>query len=113
MTDIFLESVLIEYQLRKTEASRVSASQYSASVLTTQEQYDLEHRPITGIIDPDYTGEIKILLLNLGTEPFQILTGNAIAQLILEKISMPILHKVNTLPPTTRGDRSMLKSNTL
>ena len=58
-----------------------------------------------GIIDPDYTGEIKILLLNLGSKPFQILTGNAIAQLILEEISMPILHKVNTLPPTTRGDR--------
>ena len=68
-----------------------------------------------GIIDPDYTGEIKILLLNLGTEPFQILTGNAIAQLILEKISMPILHKLNTLPPTTRGDRGcgMSKSNIL
>ena len=68
-----------------------------------------------GIIDPDYTGEIKILLLNLGTEPFQILTGNAIAWLILEKISMPILHKVNTLPPTTRGDRGcdLSKSSTL
>ena len=68
-----------------------------------------------GIIDSDYTGEIKILLLNLGTKPFQILTGNAIAQLILEKISMPILHKVNTLPPTTRGDRGcgMSKSSTL
>ena len=68
-----------------------------------------------GIIDPDYTGEIKILLLNLGSEPLQILTGNAIAQLILEKISMPILHKVNTLPPPIRGDRGcgMSKSNTL
>ena len=30
-----------------------------------------------GIVDPDYTGEIKVLLLNLGTEPFQILAGNA------------------------------------
>ena len=36
---------MIEYQLRKTEASRVSASQYSASVLTAQKQYDWEHRP--------------------------------------------------------------------
>ena len=68
-----------------------------------------------GIIDPDYTGEIKILLLNLGAEPFKILTGSAIAQLILEKISMPILHKVSALPLTIRGDRGcgMSKSNTL
>ena len=58
-----------------------------------------------GIGDPDYTGEIKVLLLNLGTEPFQILAGNAIAQLILEKISIPMLHKVDTLPSTNRGDR--------
>ena len=46
MTDIFQEGVLLEYQLRKTEASRVSASQYSASVLTVQKQHDWEHRPI-------------------------------------------------------------------
>ena len=46
-----------------------------------------------GIIDPNYTGEIKVLLLNLGTEPFKILAGTAIAQLIFEKISIPILHK--------------------
>ena len=58
-----------------------------------------------GIIDPDYTGEIKVLLLNLGTEPFQILTGDAIAQLILEKISIPILHRVDTVPSTDKGDR--------
>ena len=38
-----------------------------------------------GVIDPDYTGEIKVLLINLGTEPFEILAGTAIAQLIFEK----------------------------
>ena len=69
----------------------------------------------TGVIDPDYTGEIKVLLLNLGTEPFKILAGTAIAQLIFEKISIPILHKVDTLPITDRGDRGFgfSKSNTL
>ena len=66
-------------------------------------------------IDPDYTGEIKVLLLNLGTEPFKILAGTATAQLMFEKISIPILHKVDTLPITDRGDRGcgFAKSNTL
>ena len=38
-----------------------------------------------GIIDPDYTGEVKVILLNLGHKPFQVLSGDAIAQLILER----------------------------
>ena len=68
-----------------------------------------------GIIDPDYTGEVKVLLLNLGHEPFQVSSGDAIAQLILEKNSTPILQRVDTLPSTNRGDRDcgLPKSNTL
>ena len=68
-----------------------------------------------GIIDPDYTGEVKVLLLNLGYKPFQVSSGDAIAQLILEKVSAPILHRVDTLPSTNRGDRGcgLPKSNTL
>ena len=68
-----------------------------------------------GIIDPDYTGEVKVLLLNLGHKPFQVSSGDAIAQLILEKISTPILHRVGTLPSTNRGDKGcgLPKSSTL
>ena len=46
-----------------------------------------------GIIDPDDTDEIKILLLNLGSEPFQILTGNATAQLIWKRSPCPYFTK--------------------
>ena len=68
-----------------------------------------------GIIDPDYTGEVKVLLLNLGHKPFQVSSGDAIAQLILEKISTPILHRVDTLPSTNRRDRGcgLPKSSTM
>ena len=67
-----------------------------------------------GIIDADYTGEVKVLL-NLGHKPFQVSSGDAIAQLILEKISIPVLHRVDTLPSMKRGDRGcgLPKSNTL
>ena len=68
-----------------------------------------------GIIDSDYTGEVKVLLLNLGHKPFQVSSGDAITQLILEKVSTPILQRVDTLPSTNRGDRGcgLPKSNTL
>ena len=46
-----------------------------------------------GVIDPDYTGEVKVLLINA-----------APGQLILEKVSLPILRKVDELPPTQRGE---------
>ena len=56
-----------------------------------------------GVIDPDYTGEIMVLLINTAPRVYNIAKGAPIAQLILEKISIPILKEVNELTPTTRG----------
>ena len=56
-----------------------------------------------GVIDPDYTGEIMVLLINTASHVHPIMRGDPIAQLILEKVSIPILREVNELPPTTRG----------
>ena len=58
-----------------------------------------------GVIDPDYTGEIKVLLTNTAPHAHSIVRGNPIAQLILEKVSLPILKRVKELPPTTRGEQ--------
>ena len=68
-----------------------------------------------GIIDPDYTGEVKVLSVNLEHKPFHVSAGDSIAQLILEKVSTPIFHSVDTLPSTNRGDRGcgLPKSSTL
>ena len=56
-----------------------------------------------GVIDPDYTGEVKVLLINTAPHAHSIIRGNPIAQLILEKASLPILKRVKELPPTARG----------
>ena len=56
-----------------------------------------------GVIDPDYMGEIMVLLINTASRVHPIIKGDPIAQLILEKISIPILKEVKELPPTTRG----------
>ena len=58
-----------------------------------------------GVIDPDYVGEIKVLLINNSKSYYQIKQGDAIAQIILEKASIPMLKQVNELPFTGRGDR--------
>ena len=56
-----------------------------------------------GVIDPDYMGEIMVLLINTASRVQNIAKGTPIAQLILEKISTPLLKEVKELPPTTRG----------
>ena len=57
-----------------------------------------------GVIDPDYTGEVKILLINAASCYHYIKREDPIAQLILEKVSLPILKRVDELPPTKRGE---------
>ena len=56
-----------------------------------------------GVIDPDYMGEIMVLLINTASRVHPIIKGDPIAQLILEKVSIPILKEVKELPPTARG----------
>ena len=60
-----------------------------------------------GVIDPNYTGEIKVLLTNTAPCAHSIARGDPIAQLILEKVSLPILKRVRELPPTTRGSKAV------
>ena len=51
----------------------------------------------TGVIDPDYMGEVKILLINAAPCYHYIKRGDPIAQLILEKVSLPILMNYHLL----------------
>ena len=60
-----------------------------------------------GVIDPDYTGEIKVLLTNTAPHAHSIVRRDPIAQLILEKILLPILKRVKELPPTARVNKAV------
>ena len=57
-----------------------------------------------GVIDRDYTGEVKVALFNHGDEDFVIKKGDRIAQLIIEKIEMPEVKLVDELLVTERGE---------
>lgn len=56
-----------------------------------------------GVIDPDYTGEVKVILFNHGVNDFFIHEGDRIAQLILERYETPPIREVETLGDTERG----------
>ena len=56
-----------------------------------------------GVIDPDYTGEVKVVLFNHGEKDFEIKKGDRIAQLILEKCETPPIEEINIVEETDRG----------
>jgi deoxyuridine 5'-triphosphate nucleotidohydrolase len=70
------------------------------SGLTMKKQLDVK----AGVIDPDYTGEILILLHNFGKETQRIEPGMKIAQFIVENSSCPIIEEVKELKSTHRGN---------
>ena len=56
-----------------------------------------------GTIDSDYRGEVKVILANLGQEPFAIARGDRIAQLVPAVVLRATLDEVATLDDTSRG----------
>jgi dUTP pyrophosphatase len=56
-----------------------------------------------GVIDPDYTGEIKVVLCNNGRDPVTFNKLDRIAQLILEKVEIVEVKEVDDLRMTHRG----------
>jgi dUTP pyrophosphatase len=56
-----------------------------------------------GTIDADYRGELKIILINLGDEPFAIARGDRIAQLVAAPVQVATFAEVAELDETMRG----------
>ena len=81
------------------------------------EQYEIQIRPRSGLaakngisvlntpgtIDSDYRGEIKVILINLGKDIFEIKKNDRIAQMIVCPIIKVKLEEVESLPETARG----------
>jgi dUTP pyrophosphatase len=56
-----------------------------------------------GTIDPDYRGELQVILQNAGAEPVTIRRGERIAQLVFAVFAAPSLRETDDLAATTRG----------
>ncbi|MGI8525307.1 MAG: dUTP diphosphatase [Pseudolabrys sp.] len=56
-----------------------------------------------GTIDADYRGEIQVLLINHGDEPFAVTRGMRIAQLVIAPVTRAQFHETAALNETPRG----------
>jgi dUTP pyrophosphatase len=56
-----------------------------------------------GTIDPDFRGELQVLLVNHGRHPFTVNRGDRIAQLVICPVAKVTLMQVTELPATDRG----------
>ena len=56
-----------------------------------------------GTIDADYRGEIKVILANLGAEPFTVERGMRIAQMVVAPVTRVVWDEVDALPDSARG----------
>jgi dUTP pyrophosphatase len=56
-----------------------------------------------GTIDADYRGEVGVILINLGKEPFRIERGMRIAQLVIARHARAVWREVSSLDETARG----------
>ncbi|MGO6944313.1 dUTP diphosphatase [Rhizobium johnstonii] len=56
-----------------------------------------------GTVDSDYRGEVKVLLINLGEEPFVILRGMRIAQMVIAPVTQMRVAEITEASETVRG----------
>jgi dUTP pyrophosphatase len=59
---------------------------------------------LAGVIDSDYRGEVRVVLVNHGREPFRIEPGDRIAQLVVQKVERAVFVSASDLAGTLRGE---------
>jgi len=58
---------------------------------------------LAGVIDSDYRGEVRVVLVNHGQEPFQIAPGDRLAQLLIQRVERAAFGEASALDVTERG----------
>jgi dUTP pyrophosphatase len=56
-----------------------------------------------GTIDADYRGEVGVILINLGTEPFEVTRGMRVAQMVVAPVTRALIKVTDELPDSVRG----------
>ena len=61
------------------------------------------HR-LAGVVDAGYRGEVQVVLINLGREPYDIKSGMKIAQMLIQPVSSMEIFESESLDDTSRGE---------
>ena len=61
------------------------------------------HR-LAGVVDAGYRGEVRVVMANLGREPFVVNPGMKIAQMLIQPVEAPTIIEADELDGTSRGD---------
>lgn len=85
----------------KLPSAEYGAFLFARSGLATKKGITLAN--CVGVVDSDYTGEIKVGLINLGKEEFVIKNGERIAQMVIMPVSTARFTVVDELEETERG----------
>ena len=85
----------------KLPGSEYGAFLFARSGLATKKGITLAN--CVGVVDSDYTGEIKVGLINLGNEEFVIKNGERIAQMVIMPVAAAKFTVVDELEQTERG----------
>jgi len=86
--------------------------------IAVPEGYEMQVRPRSGLaarhavslpnspgtIDADYRGEVKVIVINHGEQPFTVEPGMRVAQMILKPVPRVVWQEVDELPITARGE---------
>lgn len=62
-------------------------------------------KTLGGVVDSNYIGEVKVGLINLGSEVYIIKKGQKIAQMLIQKVEQPEVVETDVLEETNRGER--------
>ena len=106
----FLES---EISLKPLEWAKIPTGLF----IEIPQNYEAQVRPRSGLaarygvtvlnapgtIDPDYRGEVEVILVNFGKEPFTVKDGDRIAQMVISPLVRAELSEAGSLSETERG----------
>ena len=59
---------------------------------------------LAGVVDSDYRGEVRVVLVNHGEEPFRIARGDRIAQLLVQRVERALFQPEAELEASGRGE---------
>ncbi len=96
------DRVLVPTGLRIALPPGIEAQVRPRSGLANKHGITMVNTP--GTIDADYRGEIRVILINLGHEPFVVQRGDRIAQMVIAPVLRATWNLMDTLESTARGD---------